>query len=72
MSSVFHEISLASAHLNPLMCLVHELKELVHHRLEEPPVRPQEPRVLPHDVHYVGRDDCLGEIKHSSRNVKKI
>lgn len=41
------------------MCLVHELEQLVDDRLEEPPVRAQESRVLPDDVHYVGRDDGL-------------
>ena len=41
------------------MCFVHELKEFVHNCLEEPPVGSEEPRVLPHDVHDVRRDDCL-------------
>ena len=47
------------AHLNAFVCFVHELKEFVHNRLEEPPVGPEEPRVLPHYVHDVGCDDCL-------------
>mmetsp|Transcript_18783 Transcript_18783/g.59888 ORF Transcript_18783/g.59888 Transcript_18783/m.59888 type:complete len:439 (-) Transcript_18783:909-2225(-) len=39
--------------------LVHELEQLIHHRLEELPVRDQEARVLSHDVHDVGCDDSL-------------
>ena len=45
--------------LYSLVGLVHELKQLVDHGLEEPPVRPQEPGVLSHDVHDVGSDDGL-------------
>mmetsp|Transcript_12875 Transcript_12875/g.43019 ORF Transcript_12875/g.43019 Transcript_12875/m.43019 type:complete len:204 (-) Transcript_12875:1335-1946(-) len=39
--------------------LVHKLKELVHHRLQELPVRAQEARVLADDVHNVRRDARL-------------
>mmetsp|Transcript_27650 Transcript_27650/g.70460 ORF Transcript_27650/g.70460 Transcript_27650/m.70460 type:complete len:1163 (-) Transcript_27650:210-3698(-) len=45
--------------LDPGVELVHELEELVDHRLQELPVRAQEARVLPDDVHDVGRDDGL-------------
>jgi hypothetical protein len=41
------------------MCLVHELEELVDDRLQELPVRLQEPRVLSDNVHDVGRADSL-------------
>lgn len=41
------------------MRLVHELEQLVDNRLEEPPVGPEEPGVLAHDVHDVGGDDGL-------------
>ena len=41
------------------MCLVHELEELVDDSLQEPPMGPQEPRVLANDVHDVGGDDGL-------------
>ena len=45
--------------LNSFVSLMHELKQLVDDRLEEPPVRPQESRILSDDVHDVGRDDRL-------------
>ena len=45
--------------LDALVSLVHELKQFVHHGLEEPPVRPEEPRVLADNVHDVGGDDGL-------------
>lgn len=41
------------------MALVHELEQLVDDRLEELPVRLEEPRVLADNVHDVGRDDGL-------------
>ena len=41
------------------MGLVHELEQLVHDGLEEPPVRPEEPRVLTDNIHDVGGDDGL-------------
>ena len=41
------------------MLTVHELKELVDHRLQELPVGTQEAGVLAHDVHDVGGDDGL-------------
>mmetsp|Transcript_44080 Transcript_44080/g.103121 ORF Transcript_44080/g.103121 Transcript_44080/m.103121 type:complete len:669 (+) Transcript_44080:804-2810(+) len=43
--------------LHARMQLVHELEELVDHRLEELPVRAQKARVLAHYVHDVGGDD---------------
>ena len=33
--------SVAGHVLNPLVCLVHELKQLVHNSLQESPVRPK-------------------------------
>ena len=39
--------------------LVHKFKELVDDRLQELPVRLQEPRVLPNNVHDVGGTDSL-------------
>mmetsp|Transcript_45937 Transcript_45937/g.139255 ORF Transcript_45937/g.139255 Transcript_45937/m.139255 type:complete len:499 (-) Transcript_45937:491-1987(-) len=39
--------------------LVHELEQLEDHRLEELPMGPQEPRVLPDDVHDVAGDHGL-------------
>ena len=45
--------------LNSFVCLMHELEQLVDDRLEEPPVRPQEPRILSDDVHDVRSDDGL-------------
>ena len=45
--------------LHPLVCLVHELEQLVDDGLQEPPVGPEEPRVLADNVHDVGGDDGL-------------
>lgn len=45
--------------LNPRVKLVHELEQFVHHGAEELPVRPEEARVLPDDVHDVGRHHRL-------------
>lgn len=41
------------------MRLMHELKQLVHNRLQELPMRLQESRVLPDDIHNVRRDNRL-------------
>jgi hypothetical protein len=41
------------------MCLVHKLEELVDNRLEELPVGLEEARILPDNVHDVGRADRL-------------
>lgn len=41
------------------MSLMHKLEKLVHHSLQELPVRLQEPRVLSDDVHDVGRANRL-------------
>lgn len=38
---------------------MHKLEELIDNRLQKTPVYSQKPRVLPHNVHYVGRDDRL-------------
>ena len=43
----------ASHVLDALVSLVHELEQLVHHSLQKPPVGPEKPGVLAHDVHYV-------------------
>mmetsp|Transcript_18416 Transcript_18416/g.59909 ORF Transcript_18416/g.59909 Transcript_18416/m.59909 type:complete len:862 (-) Transcript_18416:1209-3794(-) len=45
--------------LHPRVRLVHKLEQLVHHHLEELPVQSQEARILPDDVHDVGRHDRL-------------
>lgn len=45
--------------LNPRVQLVHELEQFVHHGAKELPVRPEEARVLPDDVHDVGRHHRL-------------
>ena len=48
------------ARLYPACLLtMHELKELVDHRLQELPVGPEEAGVLAHDVHDVGGYDGL-------------
>lgn len=39
--------------------LLHELEQLLAHRLQEVPVRLHERRVLPYDVHDVARHHCL-------------
>ena len=39
--------------LDAFVGLVHELEQLVHHCLQEPPVGPEESGVLAHDVHDV-------------------
>jgi hypothetical protein len=39
--------------------LVHELEQLVDHRLEELPVRLEETRILAHIVHNVAGDHSL-------------
>ena len=44
------EEGLTSHVLHAGVRLVHKLKELVHHRLQELPVVPQEARVLPHHI----------------------
>lgn len=41
------------------MSLMHELEELVHDRLQELPMRLEEPWVLADNVHDVRRYDCL-------------
>ena len=41
------------------VCLVHELEELVHNRLQEFPMGLQEPRVLANDIHDVGSHHSL-------------
>lgn len=38
---------------------MHELKQLVHHRLEELPVGLQEPRVLSDNIHDIASHDGL-------------
>lgn len=38
---------------------VHELEQFIDDRLEELPVRSEEARILPHNVHNVGGDDGL-------------
>ena len=45
--------------LHAFVCLVHELEQLVDDGLQEPPVGPEEPRVLADNVHDVGGDDGL-------------
>ncbi len=42
-----------------LMRLVHELEQLVYHRLEELPMRLEKPRVLAHDIHDITGNDSL-------------
>ena len=49
--------SVARHVLHPRVRLVHEFKQLVHHRLKKLPVQSQKPRVLSYDVHDVGGDD---------------
>ena len=41
------------------MRLVHEFEQFVNNRLEELPVRLEEPRILADDVHDVRRDNSL-------------
>mmetsp|Transcript_13280 Transcript_13280/g.38541 ORF Transcript_13280/g.38541 Transcript_13280/m.38541 type:complete len:318 (-) Transcript_13280:1762-2715(-) len=50
---------LAGHVLHARVGLVHELKLFVDDRLEELPMVPEEPWILPHHVHDVGRDDRL-------------
>ena len=42
-----------------LVSLVHELKQLVRHGLQELPMGFEEPWILPDDVHDIGGDDSL-------------
>mmetsp|Transcript_9758 Transcript_9758/g.22379 ORF Transcript_9758/g.22379 Transcript_9758/m.22379 type:complete len:254 (-) Transcript_9758:605-1366(-) len=53
------EEGLASHILHARMQLVHELEQLLDHSLEELPVCLEKPRVLPHHVHDVARNNCL-------------
>mmetsp|Transcript_5554 Transcript_5554/g.18318 ORF Transcript_5554/g.18318 Transcript_5554/m.18318 type:complete len:446 (-) Transcript_5554:816-2153(-) len=49
--------SVARHVLHTRVGFVHELEQLIHHGFQELPVQTQKPRVLPDDVHDVGRDD---------------
>ena len=42
-----------------MLLTMHELEQLVHDCFEESPMGPQEPGVLPDNIHDVGCNDCF-------------